>query len=486
MISSSAKRVALSLAVLIFLVQPLVARQTSSSKSSTSVSISHDSRDNVQRWKTSNGFDNFNVEYRGKIEISEDDKDIKSMSGDGYLEISKTVFGSKRSIVLEGQGNGTIKREYYEGRKETPWNPNGKAWLAEILPEVVRTTTLCAESRVSRFFRQGGTNAVVNEMGRIESDYVRAAYANLLMKQPVQQKEYVAIINKVAEKTDSDHYLTEFLKNHTDKFLKNTDATTALFSATRRMDSDHYKTVVIKEALRAQTASPENLKIILQAASQMDSDHYITEVLNSLLKQDNLTDAIIAEIINTTQSIESDHYKTEVLTGAMDKPGISQASYARVVEAVKTIESDHYITQVLKNLLEKKLTDQSLTTLLTVLPSIGSDHYKTELFITLFKNQNFKDEQFDKLMLSFDRMDSDHYKSLVLKQALTNAVTDAKLIKILQMTSHIDSDHYVTEVLSTAAPQVKAANDAVRNAYRAAAKRISSETYYGRAIRAVE
>jgi hypothetical protein len=482
-----AKRIAASFFGLVLAAQPLVAQTTATSSSkSNSVSITSDSRDNTHRYKSSNGFDNFNVEYRGKIEITDDDKDIKSMSDDGYLEISKTVFGSKRSIVIESQGNGKIKKEYYEGRKETAWEPGGKAWLAEILPEVVRTTTLCAESRVSRFFRQGGTNAVVNEMDKIESDYVRSAYANLLMKQSVQEKDYAVIINKVAEKTDSDHYLTEFLKNHTNKFLQNKEATTALFSATRRMDSDHYKTVVIKEALKGQTASLENVKIILQAASQMESDHYVTEVLTSLLKQSNLTDGIIAEIINTTQSIESDHYKTVVLTGAMDKPGLSQISYTKVVESVKTIESDHYITVVLKNLLENKLTDEALNTLLTILPSIESDHYKTEVFTSLFKRQDFKDEQFDKLMLSFGQMDSDHYKAVVLNQALSTPITEAKLVKILQMTSDIDSDHYITDVLSHAAPKVKASGDAARNAYRAAAKNISSETYYGRAVRAVE
>lgn len=484
---SLAKRIAAGLLGLVLTVHTGVAQtsETTSSRS-TSVSITSDSRNNTHRYKTSNGFDNFNVEYRGKIEITDDDKDIRSMSDDGYLEISKTVFGSKRSIVIEAQGNGKIKKEYYEGRKETAWEPGGKAWLAEILPEVVRTTTLCAESRVNRLFRQGGTNAVLNEMDKIESDYVRSAYANLLMKQSVQEKDYSGIIGRVAEKTDSDHYLTEFLKNHTERFLQNKEATTALFAATRRMDSDHYKTIVIKQALKGQTASPENVKIILQAASQMESDHYLTEVLNSLLRQNNLTDGIISEIINTTQSIESDHYKTVVLTAAMDKQGISQVSHARVVEAVKTIESDHYITQVLKNLLENKLTDETLNTLLTILPSIESDHYKTEVFTSLFKRQDFKEEQFDKLMLSFNRMDSDHYKAVVLNQALSVATTDAKLVKILQMISHIDSDHYKTDVLSHAAPKVRAGGDAARSAYRAAAKNISSETYYGRAIRAVE
>jgi hypothetical protein len=69
----------------------------------------------------SNGFSSFNIETRGRIELTDDDKDIKSISADGYLEITKTVFGSKRSLVITPQGN-TIKREYYEGRTNLPLN----------------------------------------------------------------------------------------------------------------------------------------------------------------------------------------------------------------------------------------------------------------------------------------------------------------------------------------------------------------------------
>jgi hypothetical protein len=482
------KRIAATVVGLTLLTQPLEAQTTaSSSTKSKSVSISSNSREETHRWKTSNGFDNFNVEYRGKIEITDDDKDIKSMSDDGYLEISKTVFGSKRSIVIESQGNGKITREYFEGRTKVAWEPEGRNWLSEILPEVARTTTLCAESRVARLFRQGGTYGVLVEIDKMESDYVRSAYANLLMRQPIQTKDYAVIINRLADRTDSDHYMTEFLKNHTGKFLQNAEATTALFSATRKMDSDHYKTVVIKEALRGQTASIENVKIILQAAGQMDSDHYITEVLTSLLKQNNVNDGIVSEIIKTTGSIESDHYKTVVLTRALEKPDLSAISYSRVVDAVKTIESDHYITVVLKDLLENKLTDESLNTLVTILPSIESDHYKTEVFNSLLKRQDLKEEQFDQLMQSFDRMDSDHYKAVVLKQAVgSNNVSEAKLIKILQITSRMDSDHYINEVLTYAAPKVRSGSANLQSAYRDAAKNISSETYYGRAIRAIE
>ncbi len=479
---STVNRVFVSIFGLLLLVQPALSQNFS-----VSANTNIESDKGTTKWKTSSGFNSFNVEYRGKIEIEDDDKDIKSMSDGAYLEISKAVFGSKRTIVIESIGGGKFKKQYYESRTMVNWEPYGREWLAEILPEVVRTTTLCAESRVNRFFKQGGTAAVLSEIDRIESDYTKSHYADLLMKQPIQVKDYAPIVNKLAEELDSDHYLTEFLKGNTEKFMQDKAATTALFGATKKMDSDHYKTVVIKEALEGQMASIENVKIILQAAGMMESDHYITEVLTSLLKQDNLNDAIISEMINTTKTIESDHYRTEVLTEALDKAGLSNTSYQRVIESVKGIESDHYVNEVIKHLMNNKLSDELLTLLLSIMPSIESDHYRTEVLVSLLKRQDLTDIQFNKLIESCGMMDSDHYKTVVLQEALSSSkINDSKLTSIINATNQIGSDHYITEVLTDAAPAVKSGSSQLKDAYRSAAKRIDSETYYGRAIRAIE
>src|SRR5688572_22784031 len=190
--TSSMNKVLASVFGLFLIFQSALAQDYSVSRNT---SIESD-RSGTTKWSTSTGLSSFNVEYRGKIEIEDDDKDIKSMSDGAYLEISKTVFGSKRSIVIESIGGGKFKKQYYEGRTLVNWEPGGREWLAEILPEVVRTTTLCAESRVNRFFKQGGTSAVLNEIDKIESDYTKSYYANLLMKQPIQVKDYAPIINK--------------------------------------------------------------------------------------------------------------------------------------------------------------------------------------------------------------------------------------------------------------------------------------------------
>ncbi|MEQ1584589.1 MAG: hypothetical protein ABL895_01815 [Cyclobacteriaceae bacterium] len=458
---------------------------TSAYSQSESTRVYASGKDSKMTYKNSDGFNTFNIEVRGTIEVTDDDRDIKSMSADGYLEITKTTFGSRRTLKISSQGN-TIKREYYEGRTPVSYEPEGRKWLSEILPEVVRTTTVAAESRVNRFYRKGGVAGVLNEIDILDGDYMKAHYANLLMKLPVQVKDYSMIVTKVSSELDSDHYLTEFLDNNLSKFMQSKEAIEAVFVATNKMESDHYKTQVIKEALRVQPVSIESTKVIMASVSRMESDHYKTEVLTSLMRQPNLTDPVLAEMINTSKTIESDHYRTIVLTKALER-SLSTSSYQLVVESVKGIESDHYITQVIKSMLDKPIDGQVLTSLLSITSSIESDHYRTEVLTTLLKKQDLKEENYKKLVEYCNTMDSDHYKSQTLQTALSAPqMTDGKLIAVLNAAAQIDSDHYITEVLVDAAPAVKSAGTPVKDAYRAAARKIDSETYYGRALRAIE
>ena len=402
-------------------------------------------------WNHSNGLSSFNVEVRGKIELTDDDRDIKSISSDGYLEINKTVFGSKRTLVITPQGN-SLKREYYEGRTSIPYEPEGRKWMNEILPELVRTTTIGAEGRVNRFYKQGGVNAVLDEITRLESDYVKAHYANLLVGLAIPAKDYATIIAKVAGTLDSDYYLAEFLQKNLGKFLSNKEATDAVFAACSKMDSDHYK----------------------------------TEVITTLMKQSNLTDATVGEMINATKSIQSDYYRSVVLNRALAKTGLSSTSYQRVLESVKDIDSDHYKTEVITNLLKNKLSSEQIQNLVEISSSINSDHYVTQVMGEVLK-QDMNDEAFKNLIDRTSHIESDYYASTILQEALKLPIlSNAKVISILNAAANIGSDHYITEVLVDAAPKVKAGDAALKEAYRAAAKKIDSETYYGRAMKALE
>jgi hypothetical protein len=452
-----------------------------------STTTTYSKNDGKMTIRHSNGFQDFQVEMRGKMEITDDDRDIKSMSPDGYLEITKTTFGSRRTLVITSQG-GNLKREYYEGRTSMPWEPEGRKWLAEIMPELLRSTTIGAASRVARFYKQGGVNGVLTEIGRLESDYVAQHYADLLMETDgISSKDYPNIIKTITTKMESDYYITEFLQHNLDRFLKSKEATDAVFAACAELESDHYKTQVIKEALRAQPVSIESVKLILAASGRMDSDHYKTEVLTTLLRQPNLTDAVVAEMINSTKSMDSDHYRTVIITKALAQKNLSSASYQRVLESVKDFDSDHYKTQVLTDLLANKLPTDQIFNLVTLSNSIDSDHYLTVVFQQIMKKQDLTDDAFKSLVERASHVDSDHYATQILKAALDlPGLNDAKLLSIISAAGNIKSDHYITEVLTDAAPLVKNGSSNLKDAYRSVARKISSDTYYGRAMKAID
>ena len=112
-------------------------------------------------------FENFEVEYRGKIVITSDDKDILSISKKGFLKISKSSFGNKRRIHIYTDFNGKLQKEYYEGKRKKDFSKKGKEWLADILVDVARKTGISAEERIRRLSKKG-FEAILAKLEEIE------------------------------------------------------------------------------------------------------------------------------------------------------------------------------------------------------------------------------------------------------------------------------------------------------------------------------
>ena len=70
--------------------------------------------------------------------------------------------------------------------------------------------------------------------------------------------------------------------------------------------------------------------------------------------------------------------------------------------------------------------------------------------------------------------------------AKRSELTDKQVISILNAAaSGINSSHYLSQTLIAFAPRVKKSNSTVKDAYMKAAKSISSDTYLGRAMKAI-
>lgn len=410
--------------------------------------------DGTKTYTINNGKQKFSIEYEGEITLSDDDKEIIAISNNGFIEIRKTRFGKRRRIIIESEG-GTLVHKYFIGAKEIPFNPDGKKWLAEILQEVVRTSTIAAQSRVNRFYKRGGARAVMSEVKRMDSDYVKAAYIKILLKKNLKNSDLINVIETAGSSIKSDHYVSQILKANQKAFLA-TDATrTAYIKAASSIGSDHYRSQILKTVINDSSINDKQMASLLDITRSIKSDHYLSNILSSLMDKRKLNKQNMNTIMSLTGEIKSDHYKARVLKKALKMDNMSKGNYDAFLNTLSNIKSDHSTSQVINDLIVEDMNSASLSKLLTIVnKNVKSDHYAANIYKKIAKNKN---------------------------------ISDAQLIQLMESAStSINSDFSLSSVLKAYSGRVKTSSQKVKDAYIKVAKSIKSETYYGRALRAIE
>ncbi|MEM9650069.1 MAG: hypothetical protein AAF969_16445, partial [Bacteroidota bacterium] len=423
----------------------------------------------------------------GEITLSDDDKDIVAISRGGYMEVKKSAFGNRRRIFMEPDINGKLIKKYYVGSSEKNFGSEGKKWLAEILPEIVRSSTLGAKQRVERFYEKGGTDAVLQEVGYMHSDHVKSTYIRLLLDKNPNSSDLIAILKVVGNDINSDHHKAEILKRKTKVFLS-TDATTAAYiNATGKISSDHHKAEVLKKSIRDGSISEARMKSLFAITEDISSDHHKAQVLLTVLKNRSLTTDNINILINTSRSINSDHHKEQVLKAALKTPGLSKSGYRTLLESISSISSDHHSANVFSTLLDKKLDQTSLAEVFRLADrTMSSDHHKAQVLKKAVQRQKVEDGNLEALLSALKGMSSDMHQGVVFKELSKKSFSSDQLIHILAATKSMGSDHHQSAALVAYAPAVREKGDAAKEAYRAACSSISSELHYGKAIRAIQ
>ncbi len=470
----------LKILMLLFLV---VSNTAEAQRRSTSVNVSDNGKTTIS---IKNGLgNNFHIEYKGDITLSDDDTDVIGISNGGYMEIKRSAFGSKRKILIESDGSGNLIKKYYVGGSQRSFDAEGRKWLSEILLEVVRTTTLGAEKRVDRMYRKGGSYAVLNEVDKIESSHVKSRYIKLLLEKNPKSADLISILKAVGQ-IDSDHHKADILKRYTNTFLTTEEATSAYITTTGNIDSDHHKADVLKKSIRDGRITDTQMKVLFVIAEDINSDHHKASVLLEAMRNRQLTPNNVKLLVNTSKNIDSDHHKATVLREALKTENLSQSAYHTLLNSVENMSSDHHIASIFGEMAKNELNDEALGHLLELVEeNMDSDNHRANVLKKVVYHQKLKSNSLDEFLEALTEIDSDHHKAEVFKTLAKKKFTEEQLTVILKATHAIDSDHHKAESLLRFSSTVNESSSAVKEAYRSACMDIDSDSHLGRAIKAV-
>ncbi|HET7620133.1 MAG TPA: M56 family metallopeptidase [Vicinamibacterales bacterium] len=318
-----------------------------------SQSISHSVNGSSGTWVWSNDGEKLAVKYRGEFEFTDDDADVSRVSQGGWMQITDGGWFGRHTVEIKESG-GKLERRYWVNGSERPYDPEGKQWLREKLPTFVRNTGIGAPKRVARFLKSGGPSAVLTEIGRIDSSYVKRIYFSELFKQAtLDGPTYARALDQAGREIDSDYEKASLLVSMADRLPEDAAARAAYFKAASNIDSDYELRRVYSTMLKRGPVSPAVLAGILQTASSIDSDYELSQLLQQIVKQQPLDATSRPLFYKAASSIASSYERHHVLSAAISRSDADPASVAAALQAAGDIDSDYEASNFLQEVLKK-------------------------------------------------------------------------------------------------------------------------------------
>ena len=291
-------------------------------------------------------FENFEVEYRGNIVVTPDDKDIQGISENGYIKIAKSSFGNKRRIYIYADNRGNLYKEYYEGKKKKDFNDSGKEWLADLLPELIQKTGISAEERVWRLMKKG-FDEMLDELDDIES-----------IKFYNQKNSWVFYSSKT-QFSQNVYYL--YCKIITDNYRLPGNDLYKFLNKVKRIESNSTKATILRNILEQYKFDARLMNKFLETTSTLSFNTERGSILRAFqlkYKIDEKNRDAYFDIIND-MSIRSE--KGNVLKPLLRDQKMDKATFIMFLKSVERIDINGEKAGLLYNALPLVQGDKELT-----------------------------------------------------------------------------------------------------------------------------
>ena len=309
-----------------------------------------------QSWtfRTDDHWTRLRVDARGRVELTDDEKDVRNVSPNGSFEISSkgwlSLFGQR--YVVRGNADGTTTRRFSVGGLERPIDAEARAWIAETIQHMVRSG-FGAEARVARILAGQGPDGVLAEISRLDGDFIQARYFALLFKQSrLDRTAAESALRLAASQIGSDFELARVLTMFVEEFQLD-DALAPVFVTTTNAIGSDFEHARVLMALMERQPTAAATKIVLASAPSIGSDFEKARVLRELAQKKDIGPEAVLGIVRATATIGSDFEQSRVLLEVITSQLIDASVRQALLDTTGRIGSDHERGRVMSAMLRE-------------------------------------------------------------------------------------------------------------------------------------
>ncbi|MEQ1511760.1 MAG: M56 family metallopeptidase [Lysobacteraceae bacterium] len=276
------------------------------------------------------------VRIEGDVEFNTKESDVARMGRGAEFEVEQLRDGVKRKITIVPAA-GRIQRTYLVGGTARPFDANGAAWLAAVIPDIYRMTGMEAEARAKRLLGEGGVPRLLAEIALLKSDSARAEYFGQLFAQatpdPAQTAQALTLMKTMTSDFEKRRALSIALQQ------PQLDATNqaTLLALARGIDSDFERAEWLIEAAPRLPLQGENVPGWSQALLAFDSDFERQRSLQALIESGQPREQALATALRAIRGMSSDFEQRSVLeTAAKAGVVVMDTDYLAIVDALSS------------------------------------------------------------------------------------------------------------------------------------------------------
>jgi bla regulator protein blaR1 len=373
------------------------------------------------------------INYRGEIDFTADDTDVARMSPGAMLRIrdGRRLLGADTSVEFTADGSGNITRKFWQGWKEQPFEPEGRKWLATMLPRFIRQTGIGAPARVARIHKSGGVTGVLAEVSRIEGSWGKHVYLKELMKIPgLSAADVQRVFSQAGTEIDSNFELASFLIS-SGRQITDDGTRRAYLDAAKSIDSDFELRRVLSSVLQGGVVPSPLAAGLLETSTSIDSDFEEASLLVQFARQQPIDATVRAPFFKALATVGSSFEHSRVLQALFQRTDLSPEARAGALESAAAIDSDFETANVLLQFVKAGPIEGPLRgPFFRAAGTIDSAFERGRVLQALAKRTDLSDETVLDLLRSAQGVSSNFERSQVLlaiasSHSLTREARDA-------------------------------------------------------------
>lgn len=319
---------------------------------------------------------------RGEVRFNDADDGLASLGSGAEVSWEETVGGEKRRIEYRGSGSALTAR-YWKNGNEQPLDADAKAWLARIVPMLLREAAIDVKGRVARLVARGGNDAVLAEVAQIRSDYAKGRYLGELLRtrtlDDAELDRALAAIGTIGSDYEKRQALDVALASQQlgkPQWMR-------VMEAAAGIGSDYERAQLLTDSA-ARVADDDELRgAWLKAGSSIGSDYERRRSLEALAKKTR-GDAALIDILDAADGMGSDYEQRELLSQVARRSTNPNGLAPRYAQAVRRIGSDYEQREAITALLATgSIGRDGALSLLDAAAGIGSDFECREVLVDI-------------------------------------------------------------------------------------------------------